>query len=165
MTNHSSTNPDTLRRPLVMGIGSKFRGDDEIGLIAVERLESKLGSVGLDFSVHSDDPARILLDWTDRPAVLVIDAVRMESTPGTIHRIDINLTTITPRSRTSSHGNALGDAIELARKLDSLPRIVIVFGVEPETTELGAELSKTCQNSLFELTTAVEEELECMNRQ
>ena len=150
-------------RPLVMGIGSKFRGDDEIGLIAVESVESRLGSRDIDFCVQSDDPARIILEWTGRSEVIVVDAVRMDSTPGTIHRVDVNKSTVAPRSRTSSHGNALGDAIELARKLDALPQTTIVIGLEPENTTLGSSLSESCKNSLAELDEKIVEELRCMN--
>lgn len=157
--------PPVAVRLLVMGIGSKFRGDDEIGLIAIESLESKLGSKNVDYCVHSDDPARIILDWADRSVVLVIDAVRMGSPPGTIHRIDVSKSTVVPKSRTSSHGNALGDAIELARKINALPETTIVIGIEPENMSLGSGLSEACKNALAELDEKIEQEIQCMSRQ
>jgi hydrogenase maturation protease len=159
----TETSSKTGLKPLVMGIGSKFRGDDEIGLMVVEALGEKEGVGSFDISLHSDDSARIMLDWQDRPAVVIVDAVRSGEIPGTICRFDVANTNITPHSRASSHGNALGDAIELARQLNSLPNKIVVIGIEPETTKLGDAISDTCLAKMDELNSRLEEELRCMN--
>lgn len=151
-------------RPLVMGIGAPFRGDDELGLTATKRLTKILPAGSVDFASHSDDPARIISDWSGRDAVLVIDALRTGASAGTLHRIDVIETGLTPQSRTSSHGNALADAIELSRALNTLPKTLVVIGIEPETTELGAEMSAACKASLDRLVDMAKEEITCMNR-
>ncbi len=150
---------------LVIGIGAPFRGDDELGLIAAEKLRSTLPAESVDFVSHSDDPARIIGDWAGREQVLVIDALRAGDAPGTLHRIDVVETGLTPQSRTSSHGNALADAIELSRALETLPKSLVVIGIEPETTELGAAMSEVCEAALVELVEMAKEEIACMSRQ
>ena len=62
------------RKPLVIGIGASFRGDDELGLTAVEMLRGQLTEHSTDFATHSDDPARIINEWTGRDGVVVIEA-------------------------------------------------------------------------------------------
>ena len=57
-------------------------------------------------------------------------------------------------------GNALADAIELSRALGSLPEKLVVIGIEPEVTELGAEMSDACKAAIPELIERVKEELD-----
>lgn len=150
-------------KPLVIGIGAPFRGDDELGLIAAKKLRDQLPVESVDFAGHSDDPARIIGEWSGRESVLVIDALRTGDLAGTLHRIDVVETGLTPRSRTSSHGNALADAIELSRALGTLPATLVVIGIEPETTELGAEMSRACKAAFTALIVMAKEEIACMS--
>lgn len=152
-------------KPLVIGIGAPYRADDELGLTAAKNLQDQLPAESVDFAVHSDDPARIIGDWTGRDSVLVIDALRTGDAAGTLHRIDVVETGLTPRSRTSSHGNALADAIELSRALGTLPASLVVIGIEPETTELGAEMSTACKTAFTALIEMAKEEIACMSHQ
>ena len=71
--------------PLVIGVGARFRGDDEAGLLVVEALQE----VGrrADFALHSDDPARLMNDWAERSHVLVVDAVRTERPNVTVDEV------------------------------------------------------------------------------
>ncbi len=161
MRDSSAQSSTVGTKPLVIGIGAAFRGDDELGLIAARKLQDALGEGQVDFVSHSDDPARIMDDWTGREAVVVIDAVRTGAPTGTLHRIDVAESGVTPRSRTSSHGNALADAIELSRALGTLPRSLVVIGIEPETTDLGAEMSESCRGALPGLIEMAKEEIAC----
>ena len=147
-------------RPLVIGVGARFRGDDEAGLLAVEALQSEQA----DFALHSDDPARLMSDWIERSNVIVIDAVRTGEPAGTLHRFDVNETGLVPRSRTSSHGDALTDAIELSRALGSLPKTLVILGIEPGRTGLGEEMSQECLDALPALIEMARKEISCMSR-
>ncbi len=167
MTNRTNPSSACVRRtktPLVIGIGAPFRGDDEIGLIVAKALRAGQKDIQADFASHSDDPARIMDEWSGRESVLVIDAIRAGSEPGVIHRIEVNDTDATPQSRTSSHGNALRDAIELSRALDLLPENLIAIGMEPENVGIGEKLSPACQRKLPELVELARKEVSCMNR-
>ncbi len=151
--------------PLVIGIGAHFRGDDEAGLLAVQELQREPGQPDAEFLCFSDDPARIISAWSGHRRVIVIDAVRSGSLPGTLHRIDVRKTGVTPRSRMSSHGDALADAIELSRALGSLPEQLVVIGIEPAATGLGDEMSKACRQGLQGLVDMARREIACMSRQ
>lgn len=164
----SETAPSDMNRnrtPLVIGIGAPYRGDDEIGLLALKALSEDPGDLKADFASHSDDAARIMDEWSDRESVVVIDAIRAGSKPGELHRIEVKETGAAPRSRTSSHGNALSDAIELSRALNTLPENLVAIGIEPESIGIGDSLSEACQNGLSQLIEMARKEVTCMNRQ
>lgn len=148
---------------LVIGIGARHRGDDELGLLVIDSLTHRNDLQGVRFAGHSDDPARIISEWENEDAVIVVDAVRTGDVPGTLHRIDVNSTSVTPQSRQSSHGNALADAIELSRALGTLPARLIVVGMEPLATDLGDDMSPQCKNALPELMERLVEEIRCMS--
>ncbi len=160
----TSQQHSTVRvRPLVIGIGAPFRGDDELGLSAVKTLWELLTEQDVDFATHSDDPARIIDQWSGRDSVIVIDAVRTGAPPGTLHRMNVTDTGLAPRSRTSSHGNALADAIGLSRALGTLPARLIVLGIEPAAMGLGDEMSEACRAALPELIESAVKEITCMS--
>ncbi len=164
MNKTSTSRVETATRPLVIGVGAPFRGDDEVGLKAVEILSKGLAGDGVDFSLHSDDPARIMQEWCERESVVVIDAVRSGAAGGSVKRFDIAETGFVPHSRTSSHGNALADAIELSRTLGRLPKSLVVIGVEPVTTDLGQPMSELCAAALPKVVEMVKEAVACTNR-
>jgi hydrogenase maturation protease len=117
----------------VIGVGNAARGDDAAGLIAARRLG------GIE---HEADPLALLDVWDGAESVVVIDAVRSGAAPGTIHRFDA--TEPLPaalRSSTSTHAVGLAETIELARALGRLPERLIVYGIEGERFEAGADLT------------------------
>ena len=88
--------------------------------------------------------------------MLLVDAVRSGAAPGTIHELDASSEPL-PRWRRSgsTHAVGLAEAIELARRLGRLPEIVIVFGVEGVSWNLGEPLSGPVSGALPELVRAV----------
>jgi hydrogenase maturation protease len=80
--------------------------------------------------------------------------------PGTTRRFDASREPLPAESRfASTHAIGVAEAIELARNLGRLPRIVIVYSVEGVSFEAGAPLSAAVSASLEALTEAVREEL------
>ncbi|MGI9646364.1 MAG: hydrogenase maturation protease, partial [Ilumatobacteraceae bacterium] len=74
-------------RPLVIGVGNRWRGDDGVGPRAVDALAARTGD-GVDLVALDGEPTRMVDAWAGRSAVVVIDAVRAGGPPGTIHRFD-----------------------------------------------------------------------------
>jgi hydrogenase maturation protease len=74
---------------------------------------------------------------------VLVDAVQSGAQPGTVHRVDASERPLPQelRGSTSTHALGLGEAIELARALERLPRLVLVYGVEGARFDAGAELS------------------------
>lgn len=128
-----SSAPEQPRR-VVIGVGNAARGDDAAGVIAARRLG------GLE---HEGDPVALLHVWCDADTAIVIDAVSSGAPPGTVHRFDATAAPLPTKLRGSSSTHALGlaEAIELGRTLGQLPARLIVYGIEGERFEAGAELT------------------------
>ena len=125
----------------VIGIGNEFRQDDGVGLAVARRLACRAG--GLMEVIEHDGEATSLLDaWKSVPVVILIDAVRSGSAPGTIHCIDIRSTGLRETATwRSSHSLGLSEAVALARRLDCLPDALLVYGIEGECFGYGTGLS------------------------
>lgn len=147
-----------MRRPLIIGVGQPWRGDDAAGLVAVERLRER--GVDADLAEHHGEGLGLMQMWEDRPRVVLIDAAESGAAPGTLHRFtagpDDGPGPMAARIfRTSSHAFGVYEAIETARVLGRLPKRLIVHAVEGVRWDLGAPLSPRVDAALPDLLTAV----------
>jgi hydrogenase maturation protease len=137
---------------LVIGLGSRLRGDDAAGLEVARRL-------GAPARAYEGEAIGLLDLWEGATAVVLVDTVRSGARPGTIHRIDTSSEPMPTRfRRTSSHAIGVAEAIELARTLGKLPPRVVVYGVEGARFQAGAGLSAEVAAVLDELAGAVRSE-------
>ncbi len=136
-------NPPVL--PLVVGLGSRSRGDDAVGptvASAVARLEPVVVDV-----VESEDPAGLIDLWAGRELVVVVDAVRAEAAPGSLVVLEAGAGVDpvrgdpSPDGVTGTHGLGLETALRLARALRRLPPRLVVVGVVAERFDHAAPLS------------------------
>ena len=134
-------------RPLVIGVGNRWRGDDGVGPLTIDALAA-LGADGPDADLIALDgePGRLVAAWEDRSRVVVVDAIVTGDRPGTVHCIaahpDADRDRIEGWQATAgSHGNGIAAAIALGRALDRLPVRLVVVGVEPGRLDHGDELS------------------------
>lgn len=123
---------------LVIGVGNESRGDDAVGLLAVRDLSTwKQPSVRIVES--RGDGARLMRLWKGADIVIVIDAVRSGSPPGTLHRLDVSHHPLPASFRcTSSHQFGVAEAVETSRELGELPSSVTIYGVEVGHCVVGA---------------------------
>lgn len=144
---------------VVIGVGNALRGDDAVGIAVAERLR---GLVPADVNVVEceQEPSRLLDAWGDADLALVVDACASGEPPGTIHRFDVSGTPLPARVfRSSTHAFGIGDAVELARALERLPRHVVVYGVEGGQFAAGAALSPDVESAVEQLVEEVVREL------
>jgi hydrogenase maturation protease len=132
--------------PLVVGLGRPDRGDDGVGSRVARAVEA-LALPGVEVLVH-EDPTALIESWSGRRVVVVVDAVRSGSTPGTLHVLETGAAAAPlPESvwagtgRGGTHAFGLAAAVELARALGRLPRRLVVVGVEAADFDYGAPLS------------------------
>lgn len=147
-------------RVVVVGVGNTLRGDDAAGLEAARRLRDLLPpEVRV---VQSDgEPSRLLDAWEGADAVVILDAVSSEGSPGAVHRLDASSEPLPARLfGASTHELGVGEAIELARALGRLPERVVVFGVEGADFGARDELSPEAARGVAEAVAAVAKELE-----
>jgi hydrogenase maturation protease len=125
----------------VIGIGNPLRGDDAIGLLVARRVR-ELADPEVEVMELEGEPARLIDAWQGARLAVVVDAVKSDAPGGAVMRFDATAGPLPPSlSATSTHALGLGDAVEIARALDRLPKRLIVFGVEGTRFEAGSRPS------------------------
>ena len=144
---------------LIIGIGNEYRGDDAVGLFVAREL-ARLNPEDCDIKESPGEGSYLLTSWEGYRDVVIIDAVKSLSAPGNIRRIDA-LSEELPDHwvHQSAHTVSLAEAIRLARTLDQLPDSLIVYGVEGDNFDPGAELSDKVKQAGRKLVSTILEDI------
>jgi len=136
---------------LILGVGNPLRGDDALGVLVVQQLQTKT-----DLPPHvtvidggTEGIGLIPVMETYR-RVIVVDAVMMVDQPaGSIRRFtwdEIQLGSV--GQPLSLHQSDLTATLLLADALDSLPPELVIYGVQPHNTEWDHPLSQAVARTL-----------------
>ena len=132
----------------VIGVGNCLRGDDAIGLIVARRLRAQLPS-SVTIIESSGDVPSLLEAMVDEGSVILLDAMRSGAPPGAVRRFDALRAPLPPFfAGLSTHTFGVAEIIELARTLGTLPRQLIVYGLEGQDFSLGADISSAVSYSI-----------------
>ncbi|MFE6281923.1 hydrogenase maturation protease [Streptomyces sp. NPDC057877] len=154
----------SVGRIVVIGIGNEFRHDDGVGWAVTARLAERApgGTLppGTVLENCDGDPARLLGLWENAALAVVVDAADAEPPhPGRVHRLTLDDVHPPRTSTASSHGLGLGEAVELSRALDRLPRRLVVYAVEGADRSMGRGLSAQVEAGVDALVRAVEDDV------
>lgn len=152
--------PTQKPKTLVIGVGNPNRGDDAVGPVVASHLKQRAGD---KFTVveQAGEGLALMEIWEGADTVIILDAAFSGAPAGAIHRIDAT-TELMPKDFfcCSTHALGVAEAIELARALCQLPRRVIVYGIEGEGFEAGAEMSAAVASAAIELEALVLQDIE-----
>lgn len=127
---------------LLVGIGNTMFGDDGAGCHLVQRLEGKTRAALLDTGQSPEAYLGEIANATNATVVLV-DTVDFKSSPGTVAIFGARQL---PDVASGTH------RIPLALIMDYLSRTstgeVCLLGIQPERTQLGAEMSPAVRRSI-----------------
>ena len=141
---------------LVLGLGNVLLQDDGVGSAAVaqllERFHAPAGVRVLDGGTLG---LSLLPYFDEADAVVLVDAVRADGSPGTLVRLDGDEVGPAVATRLSPHQVGVADLLDGARWLDRYPRHVVLLGIVPQSIDLGLGLSPAVRASLPELVTLV----------
>ena len=144
---------------LVIGIGNEYRGDDSVGLLVCREL-SRLRPSGCEIVESHGEGTSLMQLWQGYSRVIIVDAINSGDRPGRIHRFDLDEREFSSEEfRCSSHVFALADAVRLARTLDTLPRRVLILGVEAVNFGFGAKVDTRVEIAVEQIVDLVLEEL------
>ena len=151
-------------RVLVIGVGNDFRGDDAVGLVVARRVDER--NVDGIAVVEAPGEGALFIDaWNGTDAVILTDAVRSGSAPGTIHRLSPRaLAANADLFHQSTHAISVPDAIELAGAMKRLPKRLIVIGIEGKSFQAGLGLSPEVEAALSSAVDTVLREARAMMR-
>ncbi len=138
--------PTALGVVLVVGIGSRDRGDDAWGPLVAEAVRA-LGLPAVRVMVH-EDPTDLVQAWGSADLAVVVDAVDVGAEPGRIvvremgsdaDGLPTGSFARTPTGGTHAFG--LAAAVELSRALGRLPRRVVLVGTQVATVAHGIPMT------------------------
>jgi hydrogenase maturation protease len=156
---------DECREALVIGVGNEFRRDDGVGPIVAERLGA-MSLEGVRVCLQSGEGASLMESWSGVDAVVIIDAARSSSKPGTIHRFEAGDTQIPSEFfHYSTHAFSVAEAVELARALGRLPKRLILYGIEGGDFSTGRGLSDEVERASTQVVELIREDLKHYCRQ
>lgn len=138
MSNFQDPNAKTL----VIGVGNRILSDEGVGVHVIERLLASYiippdvlvldgGTLGLDLLYYLQGVENLLM----------VDAVELRRDAGTLVRMVNDEVPAFLSLKMSPHQVGIPDMMAVAKMKDLYPANVILWGVEPDSLDLGMELS------------------------
>jgi hydrogenase maturation protease len=151
--------PQPAQPTFVVGVGNTIHSDDGVGVHALKHLQrdSRLpdGVTLIDGGTHGID----LLGYLhDSSRILLLDAVDVGELPGTLVRISGNELGGLPGGA-SVHQLGVADLLATLPLVSDIPREIVLWGIQPASTDWGTELSAPVQAALEALVEAAVEQL------
>jgi hydrogenase maturation protease len=141
-----------MTKDLILGVGNLLLTDEGLGIHAVRKLFENPalpayvevvdgGTAGLGLLYYLEDVNRLV----------IIDAVETGGPPGTMVRLSGDQIPVYMAMKVSPHEITLPDFLAAAKLRDLYPQEVIVWGIQPQSLEVGVELSPVVAEKLDEL--------------
>lgn len=147
-------------RILLMGLGNLLLGDEGLGVQALQRL---LKRYRLPPEIEAIDGGVMGLELVNYfegvDDLLVIDAVRAGKAPGELVRLEGDDIPAMLAVKLSMHQVGLQEVLGVAELMGTMPRRLVVWGIEPQLLTPGVELSPAVEHQLDALVEAVAGEL------
>ena len=138
---------------VVIGVGNDFRGDDAAGLLAARRLRACPGVRAVE---HTRDGLSLMDHWRPSDRVVVVDALRSGSEPGSVFRFEATEGPVPGDAGwISSHSPGVAEGIETARALGRLPASLTVYGIEAEHVDPGDAVTPEVARAVEEVARAI----------
>ncbi len=145
----------------LLGLGSILMRDDGVGVQAVKAVQERFhvppeldivdgGTAGLD-----------LLPFIEgRNRVLFVDAVDFGKQPGFIGElVNDDIPAFFSKDKSSLHHIGLADVLAMALLLNIVPEEISLIGIQPQSIELGLELTELLQEKLEVLVSHIVDKL------
>jgi hydrogenase maturation protease len=131
-------------RAVVLGIGNTILTDEAAGVRAVELLQSSYSVPANVLVIDGGTSGMEMIEDLSGPDLLIVlDVVKTGAAPGTVLKIAGKEIPVFFRRKLSPHQIGLPDVLASLELLDTLPKEIIVLGVEPISLELGMEMTAT----------------------
>jgi hydrogenase maturation protease len=131
-------------RAVVLGVGNVILTDEGAGVRAVEALERgwKLPENVLAIDGGTSG-MEMIEELSNLDFLIILDVVKTGAAPGTVVKIAGEDIPVFFRKKLSPHQIALPDVLASLELLDTMPKEIVVLGVEFISLELGMEMTPT----------------------
>ena len=148
-------------RVALIGLGNILLKDDGVGVrIAMAIRERFVFFPSVDFIDGGNLGLDLLPFWEDYGKILILDAVDFGREPGYIEEIENDAIPAVLHPKLSAHHVGLSDVMFAAKFLVIGPEEVFLIGIQPESVEVGLEMTERIQSKASELTDRVIRKLE-----
>ncbi len=126
---------------VILGVGNLLLSDEGVGVHVANELVKLELPPGVTVVEGGTDGFRLINVITEADRLIVVDAVKGGGAPGSIYRFDINEVQNCPSGfKTSVHQIGILEVINLSGLIGKTPQTTVI-GIEPESLEMGMELS------------------------
>ena len=148
---------------LVMGIGNLLLQDEGAGVRAVETFARKYETPECVELLDGGTNGIELLQYLQgRDVIIIVDVVRNGKPCGTLSRFEGNDVPSLYQYKISPHQLGLSDLLATAQLMGSMPKMVILYGIEPKNLETGLELSAEVAGNISRLTDLIAGEIRAL---
>lgn len=126
----------------VVGLGNLILSDEGVGVHVVRRLDEAYSFPDGVMLIDGGTSAIDLLDQlVEAEHIIFIDAAQTGGPPGSIVALQGARLPVWFRERMSPHQIGLADLLATLSLMDHTPESVTLIGIEPQSMELGTELT------------------------
>ena len=139
---------------VVVGVGQTLRGDDAVGVLAVQAWQESLPNTVNHTGVRAETtelPGLSLLEsLSGADNGIIVDAVNSGRPAGEIYVLDEQVMSAFEGGSGFAHGWGVAETIQLGRNLkrDDLPPQIWIIGIEANQFEVGEPLSPVIAENL-----------------
>jgi hydrogenase maturation protease len=132
----------------VIGIGNALRGDDAIGPIIIEKLETMELEHPVKLIDAGADAFTVLEHLLSGDPVILVDCAKMGKKAGDVHIFDVTEANLAENGKmVSLHGFAFADTYRMAKQMGNVAPCKII-GVEPKTIAFDTQISQEVEKSI-----------------
>jgi len=133
---------------IVLGIGNLLLSDEGVGIKVIQDLVNNYEFPKEVEIVDGGVGSFSLLPYIESAQkLLVIDAIFGEKPPGTIYKLKDEEIPFQIFEKISLHEISFADILNLAKLRGKYPESIVIIGIEPESLEIGLELSKAVKKN------------------
>jgi hydrogenase maturation protease len=144
---------------VILGVGNLLLSDEGVGVHVANKLMEMDLPAGVEVIEGGTDGFRLMNVVTEADRLIVVDAVKGGSPPGSIYRFDIKDAPSSPDAfKTSVHQIGILEVVHLSELIGQTPETTVI-GVEPGSLEMGMELSPEVQEKIPKIIELILEEV------
>ena len=153
----TAPDPDELAtgKTVVLGLGNPYLRDDGVGITVAKELQRRNLGEGTLVRAHQTFDLWLLSEFSGASRLIIVDAVRSGSAPGTITEYEVAPRPGPLSSLPGLHSLELHDLIDFASRMGLLSCPVTIIGVEPRDCEVGEGLSREVERTIPEVVALV----------
>ena len=148
----------------IIGCGNPNRSDDGVGVLVAQRVRAELDPEFSDrVRVHDAgaDGMGVMYQARGATSLVIVDASRNGSVPGSIYQIPGNELAQAPAPSLNLHDFRWNHALFVGRKIcgEEFPSDVTVYLIEAENLDVGPRLSPAVESAVDHLVEAIQQRI------